>query len=427
MNATINRSLPPEVKSLHFPAWPDIEKTQVGEGIPVVLLPFGLQPVAEVQLILDLGAWNEGPIGAANFTARLLTEGTSKYKGTEIAERLDALGAFINVETGADFLTLSLSVLSRNLRKAWELLLHVVEDAHFPKEEFELQHRRSLEMLSVEEQKTSWQARRALLHRLYGSNHPYAAHAGREELLALSREAICTCHQIHFKPEYIFVLAAGVFENQDVLEPLAAFCGDSKPLPGVFGRFDAVAETQTGRHMIEMPRQMQSSIRIGQMGFLRNHPDMDAMRLLNTIFGGYFGSRLMSNIREDKGYTYGIGSAWVGYQRTGYFTIATDVGKEYVADTLVQIHVEMDRMLQESIPQDELEIARNYLLGRLISETETPFQVADRLKYQWVYGLPDDEWSRIFEATQSLTSEQLLATARKYFLPKDWVEVVAGS
>lgn len=424
-SALLDRRQAPPAGRLVFPQWPSVERVQAAGGQPVFLLPYGLAEVAEVQLVFDLGAWNEGLPGLASFTGRLLTEGTSRYSGPQIAERLDELGAFFNVEASADFLTASVSVLSRNLRPALELIFHTLGDAQFPEDEYELQLRRNYDALTVDEQKTSWQARRACFHRLFGPTHPYGSSVDRDALDAASRQAVLDCHRNHFGPERLFALAAGRFNVADVLEPLNAFA-TARTQPAVYGQFDQAPQPQYGRQAVEMPRQMQASIRVGQLGFERSHPDLDAMRLVNMILGGYFGSRLMSNIREDKGYTYGIGSAWATHRQGGYLTIATDVGSDYVEDTFTQIRVEVDRMLQEPVPADELETARNYLLGRLISDLETPFQVADRLKYQWVYGLPDDEWSRMFAAIQALTSEDLLAAARKHLRPDEWVEVVAG-
>ena len=422
----IDRTAAPPAGRPTLPALPTVERTTAAGGPPVVFLPDGLAPVAEVQLVFDLGAWNEGSPGLAQFTGRLLTEGTSRLSGPQIAEQLDALGAFINVESGADFLTVSLSVLARHLRTALELLVHVVADARFPEAEYELQLRRSIDSLTVDEQKTTWQARRECFHRLFGITHPYGTAFDRQAIEAMSREALRDCHARHFGPQSLFVLAAGQFAAADVLEPLNAFVGSTPHQQAVYGQFEQEAHPQLGRHAVEMPRQLQASVRVGQLGFGRSHPDLDALRLLNTVFGGYFGSRLMSNIREDKGYTYGIGSGWVSYRSGGYLTVATDVGFDYVADTFAQIRHEADRLRQAAIPESELETARNYLLGRLVSDLETPFQLADRLKYQWVYGLPENELARMFDALLALTPADLLAAAQRHLRPEEWVEVVAG-
>ncbi len=422
----LDRMAAPAAGRPTLPTLPPVEHATAAGGQPVVFLAYGLAPVAEVQLVFDVGAWNEGTPGVAQFTGRLLTEGTDRLSGPQIAEQFDALGAFVNVESGADFLTLSLSVLTRNLRPALELLLHVVAQARFPEAEYELQLRRSFDSLTVDEQKTSWQARRACFRRLFGPTHPYGTSVDRAALEALSREALLACQHQHLRPDRLFVLAAGQFTAADVLEPLNAYVGSTSYREPVYGRFEQPPQPELGFHRVEMPRQLQASVRVGQLGFERSHPDLDAMRLLNTVLGGYFGSRLMSNIREDKGYTYGIGSGWVSYRSGGYLTIATDVGRDYVADTFVQIRHEADRLRQEPIPEAELETARNYLLGRLVSDLETPFQLADRLKYQGVYGLPDDELARMFEALLALTPDDLLTAAQRHLRPEEWVEVAAG-
>ncbi|MBX3102872.1 MAG: insulinase family protein, partial [Bacteroidetes bacterium] len=156
------------------------------------------------------------------------------------------------------------------------------------------------------------------------------------------------------------------------------------------------------------------------------HDSYHPMRLVNTLLGGYFGSRLMKNIREDKGYTYGIYSQWQCLQHAGMFVIGADVGNEFVEDTLHQIRLEIQRLREEPVPEDELNVARNYLLGRIVSQQETPFQVADLLKMLLHHGLNTQELALGFERIQQTTTREIQALAQEYLHPDHLRVVIAG-
>ncbi|WP_370526579.1 M16 family metallopeptidase [Pedobacter sp. HDW13] len=176
----------------------------------------------------------------------------------------------------------------------------------------------------------------------------------------------------------------------------------------------------------EKPEALQSAIRIGQLAINRKHKDFPGLQILNTVLGGYFGSRLMANIREDKGYTYGIGSGISSLQQAGYLFISTEVGADVCGAALTEIYKEIDLLKTTLIGEEELNLVRNYMLGSMLGSLENVFSHADKFKNIYFSGLDYDYYSRYIETVKTITAEELLALANKYFTTESFTEVVIG-
>ena len=163
-------------------------------------------------------------------------------------------------------------------------------------------------------------------------------------------------------------------------------------------------------------------------GFLmdRTHPDFLKARVMVTLFGGYFGSRLMSNIREDKGYTYGIGAGIVNCPGSGVLVVTTEADNQYIDAIIGEVYQEMDRLCNDLAPQKELEMVRSYMLGDMSRSYEGPFSLSDAWIYTETADLDDEFFSRSLDAIRSVTSEEIRTLAQKYFCKEKLIEVVAG-
>ena len=427
----LNRTLAPAAFALRAPVLPHIQTATLNNGIPLHMVRFGTQPVLELQLVFRAGHAYEAHAGLDGITLRMLNEGTHNLNAQQLAEKLEYLGAFFNVSSGYEISTLTLSALTRQLPAALPLLQEVWLNAGFPAQEFEQLRTRELQSLAVETQKTTYHARKHFLQGLYGAGHPYGTVATAEQYAAYSPEVL----RKYFKQTYTAgncaLIAAGQFEPDLLIRNLNQHIGVIQPV-AFSGTSSATAQPlkfAAGREDIKLPTttSVQSSIRVGHTATPRNHPDYHTMRLVTTVLGGYFGSRLMQNIREDKGYTYGIHAQWTCLKHAGHFVIGTDVGNEYVEDTLTQIRLEINRLQQELMTAEELELARNHLLGQLISEQETPFQIADLFKNVWANGLPMDDITEAFEAIQQVTPTQVQQLAQRHLNTNTLLEVIAGA
>lgn len=423
----LDRTIAPELKKISPQSLPPYEVLFLETGTPVYYIPYPNMDVMSVEINFDACACNEQKSGLSSFTAKLLSEGTKFKSSFEVSQILDNLGSYFNVETNIDFSTVSVHNLTENFDKTINLTEEILKFPAFSEEEFDSLLARLYQSITVEEKKTAWQARRLFMNNLFGSKHPYANTVGREELNKISRDEIIDFYKQKFDLSNSFVVVAGGFNQKRIHERLEKLYSNTNYRSPEWGKITQQPETNIGLEVIKMEGYMQSSVRTGFHGFNRNHPDVYKMRVVNTILGGYFGSRLMSNIREEKGYTYGIGSAWITNKSAGYFTCASDVGSEFTKDTLIQIRIEMEKMRQEKVSEAELEIVKNYMLGKLVADLETPFQIADRLKYSVVYGLDAHELEKNFNEIQNASVDDILNLAQKYFDLENMVEVVCGS
>ena len=184
--------------------------------------------------------------------------------------------------------------------------------------------------------------------------------------------------------------------------------------------------TKEKRIFIEREDALQSSLKMGCFVMDRHHPDFLKARVMVTLFGGYFGSRLMSNIREDKGYTYGIGAGIVSYPETGILTVSTEAANEYVDSIITEVYREMDKLCNDLVPQEELEMVKNYMLGDLCRSYEGPFSLSDAWIYIETAGLDERFFIRSLDAIRGITREEIRILAQKYFCKENLIEVIAG-
>jgi predicted Zn-dependent peptidase len=180
-------------------------------------------------------------------------------------------------------------------------------------------------------------------------------------------------------------------------------------------------------HFVKKQNGIQSAIRVGKFWVSKDHPDSHALSILITILGGYFGSRLMTNIREEKGYTYGIGSFVLTFKKASYLVISTEVGNEYIEPTLKEIAVEMKRLQTEPVSENELETVKSYLLGEFLRDFDGPFALAGSFKAINDFGLDYSFYDNYLHTLRTITSYELMSLAQRYLNPDDCYTVVAGS
>ncbi|GAB4421588.1 MAG: pitrilysin family protein [Bacteroidia bacterium] len=424
----IDRTAAPAAGPLHIVPLPAYAQHHLSNGIPVYLLPFGQVDVLEVQAIFRAGRLYQPQTGVAHFTARNMTEGTASHSSLSLAQLLDGYGAWLSSDTDEESLCLKLATLTRHLPATLPLLREVIAEPTFPEEEFGKMMTRTLQKIEVDEEKTATLARKHFGQLMYGPDHFYGSYLGQPEVQALRRDMLVDYHQQLLHADNLILTVVGVFEAPTVLDLLEGTFGnlprraDARIQPRAQMPDQAAAQ---GRHFFER-KGMQSTIRLGQRAFARNHPDYYPMVVVNTILGGYFGSRLMKNIREEKGYTYGIYSVWNAMRHGGFLAIQSDIGNAYVEDAIAEVKREMRRLIDEGVSDAELDLVKNYLVGRSISRRETPFQISDLLRFSLTSDISFDELDRQYLVIRDIGREDIPAMAGRYFRPDELLEVVVG-
>jgi len=426
MPQTLDRTQAPALQPVRPRPFPAVRQATLPGGLPIYLIASGNQPVLELQWVFYGGSAHEAQPGQASMAAKMLSEGTRHHTGVAFAQKLDDHGASFSAQSGYEMTTLGFSSLSRTLGHTLPLLAEAALQPAFAERDYALLQRRTLQSLSIEEKKTTYQAHRAFMQRLYGPGHPYGQSLSAPDLERLTVDATQAFHGQHLRPEGSFIVAAGRFD-EDLLfrffESLLAGAAPAQPAPT---RSLLPPQPTPGLHLVTMPDNLQSTVELGHPATPRNHPDFHQIRLAVMILGGYFGSRLMQNIREDKGYTYGIGGGWNALRRAGHLGIRTDVANEFVADTLHQVHLEMERICTDLVDDEELIRAKNYLLGRILAGQETPYQLAETLKTLLVNDLPVSDIATGIEVINHTTPQDILRICQQYLHPADMVQVVAG-
>ncbi len=422
------RNTAPAIQPFYYQGFPDFYIQNLKNSVEVIYIPFGNIPVIEVQIVIKTGYCYEKYNAVAQAAFKLLTDGTLNFSSSELAEKLDSLGSEISASAGYEQSTITLSCPTKHLSETLLLLLEVYKFANFPENEFFTYQQRMIRSLEIEEKKTNAMANRYFLKRLWG-NYPYGKKAEKVDFQNLQIGHIKEFHQNEILKNDVYLIVSGNFEIDTVHALIEKYFGTLvlTPSMNVSQSISEKVTTLIGNYFHEMPNQIQSSLKLGHLSIPKSHKDYEELQVLGTLLGGFFGSRLMKNIREDKGYTYGIYGGFVGMKENGYFMISTDVANEYVEDTLKEIEKEILILQNERVGEDELQVVKNYLLGNILSSLETPFQIADMLSLLRLNGLNKNHLQNTFEHIKGIQSKRILELAQKYLKIDGLVTVIAGS
>ncbi|HTL81791.1 MAG TPA: pitrilysin family protein [Bacteroidia bacterium] len=348
---TLNRNLSPEfhtVDSVHL-IQPETQK--LSNGTPVHLINSGDQEVVRIDFIFHAGTRYQPRTLVASSVNDTIDEGTKTRNAESIAEELDFYGAFIESEVNQDCATFTLFSLNKHLASTLPIVEDILVNATFPQEEFEIFRSNKKQQFIVDSDKVSTLARRRFSELIFGENHAYGRSAKLEDFDTLQRESLVDFHKEFYSLKNCSIVVSGRITDV-VFAGLEKQFGKYKEGKTASNKLSAAERAKERIQLVEKKGAIQSAIRMGRALFNKTHPDYMKMLVLNTAFGGYFGSRLMANIREDKGYTYGIGSGLVSMLDGGYFVISTEVGVDVTSAALKEIYFEIERMQNDLIPEE---------------------------------------------------------------------------
>ncbi len=419
----LNRNQAPELqlpKAIEIPE-PGIE--MLPGGFPILAVNSGSQEVMRIEFIFSAGTLYEPIPQLATAVNTLIDEGTLKHTSAELAEILDSYGAYFETDCGQDWATVTLFTLSKYVEQTLPLVLELITEPIFPQTEIDTYITQVRQRLAVSLEKTDYLARRHFLRVIYGDRHPYAHFPELSDFNSITRDQLIAFHKSNYTNGIRMVTIAGKFPDTAV-ETIKS-CILSSPLKNRIELPDAGFEfPQPHSFRLAKKGAVQSSIRIGMRMFDRHHPDYFKFVVLNTVLGGYFGSRLMSNIREDKGYTYGIGSALVPQIRDGYFFISTDVGADVTENALQEIYHEVDRLAREEMPEEELNLVKNYLSGSFQRSLDGPFALTDRHKTLVLNKLTTDHYRDYLQTLLTVRPADIRITAEMHLKKEAFSEVI---
>jgi len=421
------RSISPEIKSIEHIRFRKADLHTLSNGIPVHTLSVGNEEVVRIDCMFRAGIYYQGHSLVASFTNQMLKEGTLNRNAAEIAEKLDFYGSWLHLSCTHHYAYVTLYSLNKYLPQTILLLEDMLLNSIFPEKEFEIYLNKRKQQYLVDQKKVQLLARKNFLSALYGTEHPYGKTADMDDFNRLKVEWLREFYKQFYTLDNCQIVVSGKI-TPAVLDCVKDTFGKVRQVKsnGIKKTEFTINPSSEHHRFIEKADSVQSAVQIGRPMFNRKHPDYHKFRILNTVLGGYFGSRLMSNIREDKGYTYGITSGLTTFLDTGHLSIATQTGIEFTQPLIREVYNEMERLCSELIPEDELETVKNYMLGEHIRMFDGGFTLTDTFISLLANELDYSFYEKNVEIIQSTTAEELQALAVNYFSPKGFYEIIAG-
>lgn len=421
----LNRTLIPESRQVNDINFIAPQKQELANGIKVFTVNAGKQELVRIEFVFENVNWDESKPLQAIAVNHLINNGTDKLTAREIADKVDYYGAFLQTDYGADQSSIKIYTLNKHLGSVLPILWSVLNESIFPQQELDIFKQNQRQSLKVSLQKNDFIARKNFAHAIFGTS-TYGSDIDVEDYQAIERADLVAYFSAAYKPENCTIFVAGKFEAAEFDLLNANFGKDwDNEAASTINQFSFEGAPK-GEIFIERADAIQSAIRMGTLSINRSHPDFAGFQVMNCLLGGYFGSRLMANIREDKGYTYGIGSAVVSLKDAGYFFIATEVGADVCTSALNEIEKEIDLLKSEEVSEQELSLVRSYMLGSMLGSLENAFSHADKFKNIYYSGLDYDYYDNYIHTVKSITAEQLKALANKYLNTADFTKVVVG-
>ena len=425
------RPSPGRPRPYHFPHF---ERRTLANGAQLVTADLPGRPLVAVRLILEGGATYEPPDrgGVSILAAHALTEGTERYTAIELVEAAERLGAELSAEAGWDSFSLALTVPAHRLEPAMALFVEVLSRPTFPAREVDrLRDERLADLLQARADP------RRLAELSFGAavfepGSPFARPAGglEETVRRLDRAAVEERYVDVHDPRLATVIVAGQLEGIDLAALLERLFADWHPAAGEAPvvRWPTVADPieRTFVRIVDRPGSVQSEVRIGHVGVPRRITDFYATIVMSAALGGLFRSRLQLKLREEKGYTYGASASFDFRRSRGPFSARSAVRTDATAAAVADAMAELRRIREEPVRPEELDAARDYLVGVFPLRFETPAAIASALAGLVVQRLPDDELERYRPSVAAVTADEVLAAAEAHIHPDRAAILVVG-
>jgi zinc protease len=433
----IDRSKPPNAgppKDIEFPEYYD---TTLQNGINLLVIENNKIPAVSVRLVFkNSGSYfDKNKYGSSSLTAELLTKGTNDRSATQIAEEIDFLGASLLSGSDWDGSYISLSVLKKFLSSAVDVLKDIVMNPVFDEEEISrVKEQRIASILQGKDDPSTLSDR--MFNKVVFENSPYSypPEGTEESIKKITQKDLIDFYSGHYKPSNLILALVGAISPEEALKIVNENFGswqyngsDNSVLTEQYNIGKNKTYSNSFIYIVDKPGAVQSNLRIGHIGIARNNPDFIAVTVMNTILGGYFGSRINLNLREKHGFTYGARCGFNTRIQPGDFSIDTDVRNDVTDTSIILIIDELKKIISEEIEDEELQTVKNYLTGLFPLQLETANAVATRVINLNLYNLPKNFYSTYISNINKLTKKDILIAADKYIHPEYLYIVVSGN
>lgn len=421
----LNRKNPPVIQPITSINIPSLESGFLSNRMPYRILAGGSQELVYIHLNFNAGAVCSNQKLIASVTNSMLTCGTSKHSAQQIADTFDFYGAEINTDCAPDYAVIGLLCLNKYIDKLLPLFCEIMGESIFPDSELKTILANQKHKWAEDHEDTKILAAEEL-KRLTFSNHIYSRFADLEDYDRINAETIRSFHAKHYNAGNCSLLIAGNVTSE-VMRAIDKTIGQMPVGEKITITLPEIGETASIEpKIIVKDTAVQSSLRMGCSTINMLHPDYAKLKILLTILGGYFGSRLMTNIREEKGYTYGIYSHIRMQKQAGLLRIAGEIKAGYAMQVVEEVKKEMQKLKNEPVGNDELNLVRNYMIGEMQQQFDGPFISFEAISKALTYGADISIFADLQNTIRTVTAAELQETANKYFDFSRIATVIAG-
>lgn len=399
------------------------ERFTLDNGVEVYAVNAGAEDVLSLEWVFYAGNWVEDKNLVAATSNFLLRNGTSSKTAFQINEHFEYYGSYLNRACYNETATITLHCLNKHIAELLPVVRELITDSVLPQEELEIYKQNMQQRLKVNLKKSDFVASRLIDAYIYGEDHPYGKYSRPADFEGLNREQLLAFYRRYYQQGKFILFAAGRLPS-NIQELLNNYFGDLPNKPVEIKPLLQQPATEKKFRITNDAAGVQGSIRLARHFPNRHHPDFSKAMVLNTLFGGFFGSRLMSNIREDKGYTYGIHSYLQNHIHDTAWMISTEAGKDVSEATIEEVYKEMKLLRDEIVEEEELLLVRNYMMGSILGDLDGPFQIIARWKNIVLNDLTEQYFYDSIQTIKTISAEELQALAQKYLQPAAFYELV---
>jgi zinc protease len=423
----MNRTIAPPIKdATEFELQlKQYQKYILKNGVEVYAVNAGTQEVMSLELVFNAGNWYEQQNNIAAATNFLIKNGTKNKTAFQLNEHFDYYGSHLTRGCYNETANIILHCINRRLATHLPVIAEMITDAIYPQHELDLYRQNMKQRLLVNLKKCDFVAGRLIDEYVFGKDHPYGVYSNASDYDAIDQQQLINYYQQYYTNGHCVIFAAGLLPN-DFEQQLNATIGQ---LPLNQNKMATIVHPLTPAvekkyRVNNDPTGVQGAIRLAQPFPNRHHPDFQKVQVLNTLFGGFFGSRLMSNIREDKGYTYGIHSYILNHISSTAWMISTEAGKDVCEATIGEVYNEMEDLRNELVDDEELQLVKNYLIGTILGDLDGPFHIIGRWKNLILNGLDEKYFYNSVNIIKTISAQELQELANKYLQPEKFYELV---
>lgn len=423
--SNLDRKTAPFIKGFGSLNIPQPRTTTLDNGIPLTILDNGSQEVNRISLIWDGGICETTHPSIASLTANLMREGTNLHSGAEIAEAFEYNGAWIKSSIHSHHSSIVIHSLNSRTENVLPILAETIVSPNFPEQATSVLREKMARTAELDLEKVDFHSSLSNRKLLFGEMHPLANCDTASEIRNISRQDIFDFHNKVYCTDTCGIYIAGRITPQ-IEDLINNHFGQSIKPNGCKLNIKPFSPSVTKEQIIDRPGSLQSSLRLSIPTIDRLHPDYADLRIAVMALGGYFGSRLMANIREDKGYTYGISASLLGYKEGGIMCIATQCDNQYVPALIEEVKKEIIRMTTSDFSNDELSILKHYAMSQLASSLDSPFTIMDYYENMRLASTPSNYFESQINAINNITSDKIARLAKKHLQLENLYISIAG-